>query len=575
MIKKDLLKAEIIKAETGNAEACAVVREVLRPRTTDTVEEIQEKIRIFIRLIFLSSLNFKDSYDHKNIDKAYAEQIHSYLTRGRPRYKGIIIVGFRESAKTTRVKFNDVYMSLYLPHLVDYTNVTSENGIGADQFNMDIFNILAFSKISQYFPDTISPERKKKKESQTMSKFTTATNVTYTSSAGRKTGRGSVKVDISDDGEVDVKRPKKVIFDDIENENTIRSIAVTEQIGQVMAAKIDGMDQILGFWVLLGNYLSLRGNVHKTIVKYKDDDNYLEILIPIIDGLGNPTWEDKYVRTDAEQVEFAEKGIVKASIESIQRDSENFETEYLNNPRRSSVYFDDKALLGLDEDNLVSEKMRDLNGLLIIEEPINDATYIMASDSAKGNGGDQATFTILRVDGIRYEEVANFKNNKIRPESFAVIKANNASKYNNALIIPEDNYPGNETIAFLIPIYNNIYIRETKIDFDGKKVHTYGVNTNIKTKPEMFLKAKEVLINRLLKIRSQAMYDQILEYPSEEIHAFRARDGSGGHFDLLQSLVIGLYKAGYIGQETKLNDTRDVQIRNLVKNVFIDDVIDR
>lgn len=575
MINKELLKIEIAKAESGDAEAAAVVREVLRPRKEDSLEDIAAKLKIFIRLIFLASLKYKDSQAHRDIDMAYAEQIHSYLNRGKPKYKGIIIVGFRESAKTSRVKFCESYLTVYMSQYIDYTNVTSENSSGADQFNMDMFNILALSKLSRYYPNIISPERKKKKESQTMSKFTTLTNVTYASSAGRITGRGNVKVDIDEDGEVDTKRPKKVIFDDIENENTIRSIAATQQIAQVMAGKIDGMDQVLGFWILLGNYLSLRGNVHKYINKYRNDENYLTILIPIIDGLGIPTWEDKYVRTDAEQVELAEKGIVKASVETIQRTSENFQTEYLNNPKRSSVYFDDDILHFFDEENLVSEKLRDEDGLLIIAQAEKDATYVMASDSGKGNGGDPSAFVVLRIDGIRYEEVANFKNKNMRPEKFAAFKANIASKYNNCLIIPENNYPGNETIAFLLPIYNNIYIEETKILPSGEKVHTYGVNTNMKTKPEMFLKTKKAFIDRLCTIRSQALYDLILEYPSDDVHQIKQKDGSGGHWDLLMALVIALYKASHIGQEVKVNDARDAQIARLVENVFGDDTIDR
>src|SRR5690606_34220976 len=206
-------------------EAAAVVREVLRPRREDSVDEIYEKIRVFIRLIFIASLKFEDSPDHKRIDRAYAEQIHSFLNSGRPRYKGIMIIGYRESAKTTRVKFNETYLSLYLPNVADYTNVVSEDGSSADQFNMDMFNTFAFSKIAKYFPDTISSETKaKKKESQTMSKFTTSTGVTYSASGSRKSKRGNVKVDINDAGEVETKRPKKVIFDDIENETTVKSL---------------------------------------------------------------------------------------------------------------------------------------------------------------------------------------------------------------------------------------------------------------------------------------------------------------------------------------------------------------
>ena len=96
-----------------------------------------------------------------------------------------------------------------------------------------------------------------------------------------------------------------------------------------------------------------------------------------------------------------------------------------------------------------------------------------------------------KISGIRYKEVANFKSNKISPENLAPYCVGLAQKYNQALIIPENNYPGNEFIAFLTPIYKNIFKRVVKKDEKGIDIYEYGVNTNPKTKPEMllFLKA--------------------------------------------------------------------------------------
>lgn len=573
MINRDKLKPQIEAAEKGSPEAAAVVAEVLRPLKTDSVDEIYEKLRIYIRLIYLASLKFEDSPDHKKIDYFYAEQIESLIKTGRPKYKGAIIVGYRESAKTTRVKFCESYIAMYLADIIDYTNVVSEDGSSADQFNMDMFNTFAFSKLTKYFPHIISSETAaKKKESQTMSKFTTATGVTYSASGSRKSKRGNVKVDIGPDGEVETKRPKKVVFDDIENETTVKSIPTTQHIGSVMSATIDGMDQIVGFWVLLGNYLSLRGNVARMINKYRDDERVVIIMIPILDGAGNVTWPGKYVRTDAEEAEYAQRGIIRRSVESIQRDSDNFETEYLNNPKRNKVYFDDNALLGIDEESLADESRRDEDGLLIIEEPERDAVYVMANDAAKGNGGgDQSAFTIYKTTGLRYTEVANFKSNKIKPEAFAPYSANVATRYNHALIIPENNFPGNEFIAFLIPIYNNIYYIVKGIDKDtNKEIREYGVNTNLKSKPEMFLHYKRLLLDRLTNIRSRALYDQILEYPAEDIHIVKQKDGGGGHFDLLMSAVIALYKAATVSVGGKESDITDAAIQKVIDSVFED-----
>jgi hypothetical protein len=572
MINREKFEPVIVAAEKGDAQSIALVARVLRPEAKDSVDEIYEKIRIFIRLMFYGSLKFKDSDAHKQIDRGYAEQVHSYLNHGRPRYHGMIIVGYRESAKTTRVKFNEAYMTLYLKDLVDYTNVVSEDGSSSDQFNMDMFNTFAFSKVAKYYPDTISNDtRNKKKESQTMSKFTTTTGVTYAASSARKSKRGAVQLDIDEYGEVDTKRPKKTIFDDIENENTIRSIAATQSIESVMNATIDGMDQIAGFWVLLGNYLSLRGNVARLIRKYENDTGVLKIMIPITDGLGNPTWPAKYVRTDSEERELAAQGIVRKSIETIQRNSENFETEYLNNPKRSSVYFDDNLVGYTEEDQLISEHSRDENGLLIIEDARSNEVYVIAADGAKGVGGDESTATVWKTSGLRFEEVANFKSKTIKPEEFAKVLTNLGQRFNNALVIPENNYPGNEVIAFMRPLYNNIYRIEKGVDKETNEIiYEYGVNTNLKTKPEMFLHAKRLFSDKLIKIRSRALYSQILEYPSNDVLIVVQRDGSGGHFDLLMSAVIGLWKAAFISIDRPAQ-VSDAKIARVVQSVFADE----
>lgn len=569
MVNNEELKKIYIEAEKGNAKSIALIRELLRPRKDDSIDLIYEKLRIFQRIFFIDSFKYSDANFHKEIDRTYAEQIHSFLNYGKPRYNGVLIIGFRESAKTTKVKFNEVYLSCYLSDLIDSVNIISENETSSSQFTMDLFNILAFSKLNRYFGDIIAVEnRSKKKESQTMTKFSTMTGVTFLSKPARITTRGTVKVDITDDGNVETKRPKKIIFDDIENENTIRSFAITEQIYQTMNASIDGLDQIIGSFTILGNYLSLRGNIAKFLRKYKDDENVKIINIPILDDEGNPTWLDKYCRTNKEASDLLKKGIVKKSIEQIQKDSDNFQTEYMNNPSRSLVYFEDELVKPLDNGNLVRESNRDEYGLLTIEEPDNKSVYIISVDCAKGVGGDQSAFVITKINGIRYKEVANFKSNKVSPENLAPYCANIATKYNMALIIPENNYPGNEFIAFLTPIYKNIFKRVVKKDERGIDIYEYGVNTNPKTKPEMILFLKRILKDKLFEASSQILYDQISEYPADDVHTIKQKDGSGGHFDLFMSFIIGIANAGFISEKTASDEMVDKIYESQIDKIF-------
>ena len=98
----------------GNEQSAAVIKEVLRPQKDDNIEDITEKIKWHININYLSSLKYKDAVYHRQIDEFFAEQIYSYLNTGKPRYKGILIIGYRESAKTARFKMGQSYMTLYL-----------------------------------------------------------------------------------------------------------------------------------------------------------------------------------------------------------------------------------------------------------------------------------------------------------------------------------------------------------------------------------------------------------------------------------------------------------------------------
>ncbi len=53
MIQRKKFKEQLILAESGDETAIAVVREVLCPLETDTVEEIEEKLYLFMRLVYL------------------------------------------------------------------------------------------------------------------------------------------------------------------------------------------------------------------------------------------------------------------------------------------------------------------------------------------------------------------------------------------------------------------------------------------------------------------------------------------------------------------------------------------
>ena len=571
MINKEKFKEVVARAIGGEKEARGLVYYALRPDKKDTVGDIYEKILYANKIYYGASMTIKDAPYHKEIDYFFAEQVYSYIHYGVPKYKGLMLVGYRESAKSARFRFNQSYLIVYLPHILDDINVVSEDGDSAKQFNMDMYNALALSRIPFFCGMQINEtvDKVKKKESMTQGKFTTKSGVTFKATSARKSKRGNVKQEVDELRKIKTNRPKQVIFDDIETEVTVKSIASTESIKGVIDATIDGVDQILGWWAFLGNILSIRGNVKYFVNKYASDPSVKIINIPLYyqDGV-TLSWPAKYCWTDEEQSKLLEQGINKVSVESLKRTSENFDTEFLNDPKRSDVYFTDSIIKQIDITNLISEEERGNDNWLIIEEPEKGAIYVMGNDAAIGNKGDQSTSTIFKVTKLQYIEVANFKSNTVRPEDFASDCVQKAREYNHAYIVPERNYPGNEFILAMKEIYNHYYI-EKKNDSGNDII---GVHTNSKTKPDMFFNFKKLIKEGILIIRSQILYNQILEYPVYEIHKIenkpkgKVKDISGGHFDLLMSSVVGMFEAS--GVHVMKEDT--IKIDNRLSEVVQD-----
>ena len=116
----------------------ATIREVLRPLKSDSVEQIEEKMAIYKRLFFLKSLEYADAPYHKEIRMAYAEQIHSFLNTKVLKYDLIIIVGFRESAKTTEDTIAETYLINYVQELTNLNSYMSFDAEDSKKLTMDL-----------------------------------------------------------------------------------------------------------------------------------------------------------------------------------------------------------------------------------------------------------------------------------------------------------------------------------------------------------------------------------------------------------------------------------------------------
>ena len=90
----------------------------------------------------------------------------------------------------------------------------------------------------------------------------------------------------------------------------------------------------------------------------------------------------------------------------------------------------------------------------------------------------------------------------------------------------------------------------------------------------MFLNLKALFRDALLDIRSRILYNQILEYPSDDVQKVKKKDGSGGHFDILMALAVGLSKAATISVPKK-DLVSDAAVAKVVNDIFVEDTHNR
>ena len=235
-------------------------------------------------------------------------------------------VGARENSKTTEAKFAVTYGIAY--GQFGYAQVLSR--AKASQFTTDVYNMLLEPKFIAMHGDQFKRKTlDKTKRSETMSTFVTKHGVKVQSGSVLTSVRGAVE---------QYKRPDFIIFDDIENEQSLNSPAETEKIWRFMQEALSGMNQAKRKVLYLGNYLSEAGNIHQ-IVKSK----HVKVRIqPIIRGV-DILWPDKYRLMDEEVARInctrpQHRQLV--SIQTLRANTPHFEQEYLCEPAKfGDAYF--------------------------------------------------------------------------------------------------------------------------------------------------------------------------------------------------------------------------------------------
>ncbi len=151
--------------------------------------------------------------------------------------------------------------------------------------------------------------------------------------------------------------------------------------------------------------------------------------------------------------------------------------------------------------------------LWIWEEYNPENTYLLSADVARGDGQDYSTFHIFNLESNTI--IAEYQG-KATPDIFANLLFQTGKEYGNCLMVVENNSVGWTTLSKLEEMgYPNIYYSK-KSTHEHVESHlaesagvTPGFSTTSKTRPLAISKLEEFVRNKLIKIKSKRLYNEM------------------------------------------------------------------
>lgn len=441
-------------------------------------------------------------------------------------------LGFRGCAKTTITKLFLTYAILSdisrkhgnLGHR-QYIKVLTRNQNNSRQIVTDIFNMMV--EVQEYYGNYFTKEDAKKRE-ETMGSFTMTDGRKLLSGTIGMTQRGHIQ---------DAFRPDFILFDDVEDNESVESLPQTE-------STINRIDEALaglaadGTFVVNGNYISEEG-VIQWFINMKST---LVHKIPIEQPDGTPTWPDRYD---------------KRKIEDLRADSLDFYGEYMCDPTRADAAFFDRARVDKDIAETVEQPHRESAGVKYWGNYEPHHAYAIGADVGEGIGRDASTmvgwdFQTTTQTGPRDVLVLTYVNKHLAPDLFGNELARVGSEFGNCLLAPERNNAGHGTISALRG-YPNLFNQRDDTRRRISVTDKFGWTTNRKTKPEMFFNFRKAYNDGLIEIKDVDLLKEMRAYTSMDLQDTRVGLATR-HFDLLIAAVIGYQMKKYASMAEEPDD---------------------
>ena len=187
------------------------------------------------------------------------------------------------------------------------------------------------------------------------------------------------------------------------------------------------------------------------------------------------------------------------------------------------------------------------NGVWVWSPPIVGHKYVISADVSRGDAHDYSAFHVIDTEDC---DIAAEYMGKIPPEQLAKLLAYYGQRYNDALLIPEQNTFGYLVCVMLRDTLNYkkmFYPKHTGdpfnyIPIDPKSELPGFPNTNQKTRTQILAKLEEVIRNKQLKSYSRRLFDQLQSFVWE---GNKAQAGKDSYDDLVLSLAIGCWLVNF------------------------------
>ena len=464
-----------------------------------TPEKIKKKFNLFSRASYpryfkLESAPFHDDY----VD----DMIKSYYGKNK------LIAGFRGCSKTSLSKLFVTFVLLFdKDNHKKYIKILSRDMKNSKQFVTDVYNLMI--EVKEWYGNPFENYTGTKRE-ETMGSFTMNTKVKITAGTVGQSQRGHVQ---------DANRPDWLLFDDVEDKETIRSMVMTQGIIDRCGEAIDGLSTN-GSYLVLGNYISDQGTIQWFIGK----ESVKERLTPIMldeNDYKTATWPAAYP---------------PVKIEAIKNDSDDFFGEYMCDPQKSQDKFFDFERVRKDIQRSQAPLV-EAAGVKYWANYKPNHRYGMGSDHSFGVGLDSNTMALF--DFSTGELVATHASNNISPDLAVYEYVRVGREFGNCIYAPENNHQcGRTAIATLKTLeYPNILKQVDESKARKTVSASLGWSTNSNTKYIMFHEFRTDYNEGLIRIYDVNVLKEMKAYSNNDL-ADRTAGLITRHFDLLTAVVI-------------------------------------